>query len=128
MSTKPSLNETLDHLLEVLDREKALLLAGQYDKLAEVAKDKEHSVADLDRLLVDQNNVKQLSAYMARFSKVTKFAQENEQLLNAARGGVSSAQVRIKNILNRSRNVGVYSLDGNKPLVPDAGITRGKMA
>ncbi|MFQ5562736.1 MAG: hypothetical protein ACE5FO_04110 [Parvularculaceae bacterium] len=128
MSTQQTLNEILDRLLDVLEREKKLLLEGDYLELPALAAEKDESVNALDRLLVEPGNIKQLPVYKKRFAKVTALSQENENLLNSARAGVESAQARIKDVINRHRSVGVYGQDGDKPLVPDAGVTRWKMA
>lgn len=128
MSIKPILNETLDRLQKILEQEKTLLLEGNYEALPALVGKKTDCAEQLDRLLVEPSAVRQLSVHRKKFAKITALAQENEQLLQSARAGVVSAQARIKDVVNRHRSVGVYAQDGDKPLVPDAGVTRWKMA
>ena len=64
----------------------------------------------------------------AAVAAIVKLAQENETLMDAAKVGVISAKARIKDIINRQRNIGVYAENGERPFVPDAGVTRRKLA
>ena len=128
MSTEPSLRAILEGLEGLLEREKALLLAGRYDEVGAIARQKEELSSGLDRALIDPQNGAQISVFRKRLASIVSRAQENERLLDAAKAGVATARARLKDIMNRERNVGVYSEIGEKPLVPDAGVTRRKFA
>ncbi|MBI1366968.1 MAG: hypothetical protein GC153_13555 [Alphaproteobacteria bacterium] len=128
MPIEPSLKAVLDGLESLLEREKALLLAGRYDEAGAIARRKEELCEALDRALIDPLNAAQISVFRKRLSALVARAQENEQHLSAAKAGVSMARARLREIMNRERNVGVYGETGEKPLVPNACVTRHKFA
>lgn len=128
MPAEPSVRDVIERLRTILGEEKSLLLSGKYSSLGEITAEKEKLAALLDRLLLAPANAAQAPAFRKRIAAVIKLAQENEQLLRSAKAGVSFAQARLKEIINRQRNVGVYSESGEKPLVPGAAATRGKFA
>jgi hypothetical protein len=128
MQSAPSLNGTIEALEKSLRAEKSALLDGRYEALGEIAREKERLSGALDALLLDRANTAQQSVFRKRLATIARLAQENEQLLSAAKLGVASAKARIKDIINRQRNIGVYSENGDRPFVPDAGVTRQKFA
>lgn len=125
--TDRALPEIISALEELLTTEKTLLLAGKYDALAALAGDKEQLTGALDRMLLD-GTVAQAPVWRRRLAAIVARAQENEQLLAAAKSGAAYARARLQEIVNRQRSVGVYAETGAKPLVPDAGVTRRKFA
>lgn len=128
MQAELSLKTTADALEGCLRAEKAALIEGRYFALEELARSKEHLSARLDALLLDLANTAQQSAVRRQLAAIVKLAQENEGLMNAAKVGIISAKARIKDIINRQRNIGVYTESGERPFVPDACITRKKLA
>lgn len=128
MSIELSLREVADALEKSLRAEKAALLAARYEALGDIAREKEQLSARLDALLLDRANTAQQFTVRKSLSAVVRLAQENEKLMSAAKIGVASAKARIKDIVNRQRNIGVYSENGDRPFVPDAGVTRQKFA
>lgn len=128
MPAELSLKEVAEALERTLRAEKAALLDGRYGALGELTHDKEQLSARLDALLLDLANTAQQSGVRKRLAAIVKLAQENEVLMSAAKVGVISAKARIKDIINRQRNIGVYSENGERPFVPDAGVTKQKFA
>ncbi|HXI86360.1 MAG TPA: hypothetical protein VNH64_02795 [Parvularculaceae bacterium] len=128
MTAEPVLRTVLDGLESLLERERALLISGRHGEIAAIARQKEELSNALERSLIDPSNAAQVSVYRKRLKAVVARAQENERALAAATSGVAMARARLKEIMNRERNVGVYAATGDKPLVPDAGVTRRKFA
>lgn len=128
MQTAQSVRDVIERLQKILGEEKRFLLAGDYSRLVEIAQEKEQLATTLDRLFLEQTNASQAPAFRKSIAAIVSLAQENEQLLHAAKTGVSFAQARLKEIINRQRNVGVYNETGEKPLIPGATATRGKFA
>lgn len=128
MTAEPQLREVAEALEARLRAEKAALLEGRYFDLKAIAADKDALSSRLDALLLDPLNIAQQSAVRKRLAAIVKLAQENEALMNAAKVGVISAKARIKDIISRQRNIGVYAENGERPFVPDAGVTRRKLA
>lgn len=128
MPSEPSLRAVIEDLERALALEKALLLEGRYEELAAVGAEKSRLAALFDRMLVAPSGAAQASGYRKRLAGVVAKAQENEALLRSARLGAASAQARIKEIMSRQRTIGVYAETGDKPLVPNACVTRQKLA
>ncbi|MEM8935813.1 MAG: hypothetical protein AAGC77_05345 [Pseudomonadota bacterium] len=128
MANEDRLEDVIDALKQVLDSEKALLLNGDYQHLADISKQKERLCSILDRLMVAPANLKKISLYRKALSSLGIQAKENEKLLMSAKTGMARAHGRVKDIINRQRNVGVYGASGDKLMTPGAGVSRSKMA
>lgn len=128
MPDERSLKDVVDGLARLLVEEKTRLLAGQYDGLGALTAEKEKLAVRLDALLIDPRSAAQAPAFRRRLAQIVSLAKENEGLIAAAKSGVVSAQSRIKDIINRQRNIGVYGESGEKLLAPESGVTRRKLA
>lgn len=123
-----SLSATIDSLLDLLVSEKEALLAGDFMRVGAAAKGKAKLAEELDRQLTNAHSAASVPAFRARLAKLAQLSAENERLLDAAKNGVISARNRLKDIVYRERNVGVYGKGGAKVMSAEAGVTRKKSA
>ena len=128
MPSNPTIRDLIDRLQALLAQEKSMLLSGRLTSLADICAEKEELSRRLDAMLGDRANAASAPAFRKALAALVSLAQENEKLLGAAQSGVAFAQTRLKDIINRQRNVGVYSETGDKPLIPGAAVTRRKFA
>lgn len=125
--TRP-LSATIDDLIELLASEKDALLAGDFVGVGGAAKAKAKLAEELDRLLTNAASAASVPAFRSKLAKIAQLSAENERLLEAAKNGVLSARSRLKDIVYRERNVGVYGEGGAKVMSAEAGVTRRKSA
>lgn len=123
-----ALEAAIDALVALLAEEKSDLLRGDVAAAGAKAREKERRADVLDGVLTDGRAVASFPAYRGRIAALARAAAENERLLEAARNGVISAQARLKDVINRERNVGVYAEGGGKLMSSEAGVTRRKTA
>jgi hypothetical protein len=128
MQAVQSLREVVERLETILRAEKAALLSADYVALGGAVAEKDGLSASLESLLLDRANAGQEAVLRKRLSALVRLAQENENLMLSAKIGVAAAKARIKDIINRQRNIGVYSENGERPFVPGAAVTRQKLA
>jgi hypothetical protein len=125
--TRP-LNATIDALTALLASEKEALLSGDFVGVGAAAKEKAALAEELDRQLTNAQSAASLPALRGKLAKIAQISAENERLLEAAKNGVLSARSRLKDIVYRERNVGVYAEGGAKVMSAEAGVTRRKSA
>ena len=123
--TRP-LSATIDALIELLAAEKEALLGGDFIGVGRAAKGKAALAEELDRQLTNAHSASTSPGLRAKLGKIAQISTENERLLEAAKNGVLSARTRLKDIVYRERNVGVYAEDGAKVMSAEAGVTRRK--
>lgn len=128
MANEQELATIIAQLNKVLKVEKQKLLSGRYTELSELMEHKQTLSERLDRLMVDQKIAKKAQLYRKSLSALVKQARENETLLEAAKAGAGQAHSRIHDLLNKQRNVGVYGQAGDKVMMPNAGVSRCKIA
>ena len=128
MANEQELNTVISQLTKILKEEKKRLIAGRYEDLNSLIEMKQSLSERLDRLLVDKQIAKKASIYRKSLSSLVRLAKENEDLLEAAKTGASQAHSRIHDLLNKQRNVGVYGQTGDKLMMPNAGVSRCKIA
>lgn len=125
--TKP-LSAIVDAVIALLSTEKEALLAGDLMQVGSAAREKARLAEELDRLLTNAQSSAALPAFRGKLAKIAQLSAENERLLEAAKNGVLSARTRLKDIVYRERNVGVYAEGGAKVMSAEAGVTRRKSA
>ncbi len=123
-----SLKAVIEELERALHAEKSALLEGRYDDLPRVSAEKNRVAEVFDQILREPANAARAAIYRKRLAAVVQRAQENEALLHSAKIGAASAQARVKEIMSRQRTIGVYAETGDKPLVPNACMSRQKLA
>lgn len=125
--TRP-LNGVIDALAALLASEKEALLSGDFMRVGAVASEKAALAGELDRQLTNAQSSAAAPAFRGKLARIAQSAAENERLLDAAKNGVISARNRLKDIVYRERNVGVYAEGGAKVMSAEAGVTRKKSA
>jgi flagellar biosynthesis/type III secretory pathway chaperone len=97
--------------LDVLEEERTIFLTGEYERIEGITKRKldvlerlESVIANLPRSAVVINSIKRLITASKR----------NEQLIQAARQGLSHARRRITAIAETRRGVVAYAEDGTR--------------
>ena len=128
MSDERLLKDTIDSLLRLLADEKARLLSGRYEGLSALAGEKDALAKRLETLLINPRISGPTTAFRRRLVEIDRLARENETLLAAAKAGVTAAKSRLKDIVARQRNVGVYGETGEKLMAHDALSSRRKLA
>lgn len=125
--TKP-LSAIVDAVIALLSTEKEALLNGDFMQVGAAAREKARLAEELDRLLTNAQSSAAFPAFRGKLAKIAQLSAENERLLDAAKNGVLSARARLKDIVYRERNVGVYAEGGAKVMSAEAGVTRRKSA
>lgn len=125
--TKP-LSAIVDAVIALLSTEKEALLNGDLMQVGAAAREKARLAEELDRLLTNAQSSAAFPALRGKLAKIAQLSAENERLLDAAKNGVLSARARLKDIVYRERNVGVYAEGGAKVMSAEAGVTRRKSA
>lgn len=96
-----------DPLEIILAAERAALLAGDFEKLAQIAARK--------------------SAYLEGpiTARAARLAQDNQTLLQSAQAGLSAAAARVRGLLGKTSAFDAYGKDGGRtPLRTDGGAGR----
>lgn len=97
----------IEHVLDTIERERDLLLAGDYGALAEQAEARE---AGLDRLRALAP--KSTPALVAAMETVRSALARNERLLAAALDGVAAGRQRLDEIERAGRELQSYDASG----------------
>ncbi|WP_172297659.1 hypothetical protein [Pseudoruegeria sp. HB172150] len=100
--------ETLD---EILDRERAAILEGQFDVIERLTPAKERALDRLKRRPPDGVALGQLRGKVER----------NGRLLEAMRAGLASAQERLKALRERPSALRTYDAKGRRTSLCDTG-------
>ena len=96
---KPNILNTLHDLLE---RERATLLSGQFSKLEQIAGEKSRVLTQITPLQAS-----------AELTKLREMAQRNARLLTAAQRGLDGARDRLNAIQNRGSDLNTYDKYGH---------------
>jgi hypothetical protein len=92
----------LDALEDLLERERALILAGDFDGLARQASEKTASLAGLAAQ----------SGNPATFERLRRAALRNQSLIGAATRGLRAAQARLAALHDPQAALRTYGRDG----------------
>lgn len=128
MTSHREISFVITRLSNLLDAEKKLLLKGQFDKAPAFTEQKDALGTRLTSLLEGLPDPASLRKHRDALQRLGRKAEETAMLLTAARAGASQARERIKDVLSRRRNVGVYGQSGDKVSMPEAGVSRTKLA
>lgn len=93
---------TLDALEDLLERERALILAGDFDGLARLSGEKTASLAGLATQ----------AANTATFERLRRAATRNQSLIGAAARGLRAAQTRLAALRDPQAALRTYGRDG----------------
>jgi len=95
-------HDPIEQLHRVLVREARAFTTGDYATLADIAKEKERLLADLQQTTPSQDSLRDLHQNMER----------NRRLAEAALKGVHSARTRISALLQVQSGLTTYDPDG----------------
>jgi hypothetical protein len=116
------LGALLDHLKSSLDRERDLLIAGDYDTLATEANQR----ADvMERLAALPEGA--LAPFEPTLRGVRDAAQRNERLIAAAMEGAAAGKRRVLEVLQARDSLASYDAKG-APVARGSGIAAGRRA
>lgn len=112
----------IDHILDTLERERDLLIAGDYAALADLTSAREASLARLQALVPAPG-----PAEMDALDTLRAALVRNERLLAAALDGVAAGRQRVEEIARAEKTLPSYAADGT-PLDRAAAVPSGRRA
>ena len=106
-----SFQEIVEEALELLARERALFLTGDYEKIPQVSGQK---ISVLERIEDAIPFAPQTRATIAVIEELVIASRRNEEIIQAARQGLAHARRRISSIREARRGVVAYAEDGSQ--------------
>ncbi len=101
----------VDEALEILDEEREVFLTGAYDRIASISERKMNALEHLELAIP---RARKTAAVIGAIKQLVAASRRNEQIIQAARQGLSHARRRIVAIAEAGRGVVAYAEDGTR--------------
>jgi hypothetical protein len=105
--TPQDVRALMERLVASLDRERDLLVAGDYATLVDEAGERQRALEQLERC-----PRRDLSAHAALLERVRDAGQRNERLLRAAADGAAAGRRRVREVLEARTQLASYDASG----------------
>ncbi|GEM_PF-6030669 len=126
MEHSQSFKQTLENMIGLLEAENRHLKALNLDELPKIAEEKIRYASAIDEFLLTADN--DASPFAAQARRIKALSAENQKLLSAVKSGVTSAKVRIQNLMSGAQSVGTYTATGGKLNAHDGSVTKQSLA
>ena len=103
--------DVVSEALAILDEEQKVFLTGRYQSIPDIA---ERKLQVLGKLENEFSNLRPSEFVVASVRRIIAASRRNEQLIEAARQGLSHARRRIGAIREAGRGVVAYAEDGSR--------------
>lgn len=110
---------------EIMARERALLMRGEFDEVARLSDDKRGLLGALEAAIREARGTESVRRALAA---LIADSRRNERLLAAARQGVAAARRRIDAIIATGRGAVAYNRDGSVIASRDDATQKSKTA